>query len=61
METNDLLKFDLKELSADETLMTDGGESLWYWIAYGIGSIGRSYTNAMEAYGNAQLASANMN
>jgi hypothetical protein len=37
-------KFDLenlKELSSDEASSINGGESAWYWVAYGIGSVGR--------------------
>lgn len=28
----------LKELTLEETLQINGGETLWYWIAYSLGS-----------------------
>ncbi len=31
----------LEALSLTEMNEITGGESLWYWIAYGVGSIGR--------------------
>lgn len=31
-------------LSPDEMAQYNGGESLWYWVAYGVGSIGRGIT-----------------
>jgi len=30
----------LEELSVEETNGIIGGESLWYWVGYGIGSVG---------------------
>lgn len=35
--TNDLLK----ELSEDEYVSINGGESAWYWISYGAGVVAR--------------------
>jgi hypothetical protein len=37
--------FDMQELSFQDSLEIRGGESVWYWIAYGVGSIIRSSTN----------------
>ena len=42
METN--YKFsetEFIELTPEEILETNGGESAWYWLSYGIGSVGR--------------------
>ncbi|MBT1705314.1 hypothetical protein [Chryseosolibacter indicus] len=36
----------MEELSSEEASSTNGGESLWYWVAYGVGAIGRG----MEAF-----------
>ena len=41
MNTNELSKLDLNELTRDEAQLIGGGESLWYWMAYGIGAVGR--------------------
>jgi len=32
-----LENFDVTELALQEATETNGGESLWYWIAYGVG------------------------
>jgi hypothetical protein len=32
----------LEQLTSDELLITDGGESAWYWVAYYVGSFHRS-------------------
>ena len=29
---------EIQELSFEEALTINGGESLWYWIAYGVGA-----------------------
>lgn len=29
---------DLQELTIDESSKINGGESIWYWISYGIGT-----------------------
>lgn len=34
---------DLRLLTEEEMLSINGGESLWYWIAYGIGATGRFF------------------
>lgn len=31
----------LEELSCEESARIIGGESLWYWIGYGIGTVSR--------------------
>ena len=46
MKTNNLTDCHVNELTTEETSLINGGESLWYWIAYGIGSFG----NAMTTY-----------
>lgn len=33
----------LVELSQDELMQAQGGESAWYWVAYGIGSAVHAY------------------
>lgn len=33
----------LRPLSMEETLQIHAGESAWYWIAYGIGAVGRGF------------------
>ncbi len=33
----------LEPLSEKEMLEINGGESLWYWAGYGIGSVGRFF------------------
>lgn len=37
----------LRELSLNEVSAINGGESLWYWVAYGIGSLGRLWNDGM--------------
>lgn len=37
----------LRELSSKEASSINGGESLWYWVAYGIGSLGRLWNDGM--------------
>jgi hypothetical protein len=34
---------DLEILSLEEAIEIQGGESLWYWIGYGLGMTGRGY------------------
>lgn len=34
---------DLRLLTEEEMQSINGGESLWYWIAYGIGATGRFF------------------
>jgi|GEM_PF-500392 hypothetical protein len=36
----------LEELPMEEAVAITGGESLWYWISYGIGYAGYLITNA---------------
>jgi hypothetical protein len=36
----------LEELSKEERSAIMGGESLWYWIGYGVGIIGYGITHA---------------
>ena len=55
MKTNDLSRFNLTELSADETQLIAGGESLWYWVAYGIGAVGRGAVLFYNSVVNADL------
>ncbi|MCF0255821.1 MAG: hypothetical protein HUK10_05995 [Bacteroides heparinolyticus] len=31
----------VEELTLNEIIECNGGESLWYWVAYGVGSVGR--------------------
>lgn len=38
------------ELSTDEMMDTQGGESAWYWIAYGIGSWYNAVSNTTVEY-----------
>jgi hypothetical protein len=41
----------LTELSEDEYVSINGGESLWYWVAYGAGAAAREVTDfAIDAY-----------
>jgi hypothetical protein len=37
----------LEDLSSEEMAGIAGGESIFYWIGYGIGSIGRIITQAV--------------
>ncbi|HPZ87380.1 MAG TPA: hypothetical protein PLQ32_04725 [Flavihumibacter sp.] len=39
---------ELKELSMDEALSINGGETLWYWIAYGIGAGARGVYDGVK-------------
>lgn len=32
-----LIEFEVETLKDDEMVHINGGESLWYWIAYGVG------------------------
>jgi hypothetical protein len=41
MKTN--INDNLHILSREESIEIHGGETAWYWIAYGIGSIGRGF------------------
>ena len=49
VQTNKRMKEDfllgLEELSMDETEEIAGGESLWYWMAYGAGRAANFITN----------------
>ena len=36
-----MISLDLRELTSDEALEINAGESAWYWFAFGIGSVGR--------------------
>ncbi len=38
----------LRELNLNEVSAINGGESLWYWVAYGVGSIGRLWNEGMQ-------------
>ncbi len=40
----------LKELSAEEAATVNGGESLWYWIAYTAGSMARDAVDYYELW-----------
>lgn len=46
----DLQKFssELQELTFEQANELSGGESLWYWIAYGVGAAGRGIADAWE-------------
>lgn len=49
----------LKELSSIEQFETNGGESLWYWIGYGIGAtVKLMSTSSDSTYVNAKVGSA---
>ncbi|TAG30378.1 MAG: hypothetical protein EAZ13_04050 [Sphingobacteriia bacterium] len=39
---------ELRELTFDQVSNINGGESAWYWIGLGIGSIGRSLKIAVS-------------
>ncbi len=41
MEPNEI-SFDLQILSTKEALEINAGESAWYWVAYGVGVVGRT-------------------
>jgi hypothetical protein len=30
---------EISELSFEEAISINGGESLWYWVAYGVGAV----------------------
>jgi hypothetical protein len=46
----------LKELSQIELIETNGGESLWYWVAYGVGASVRFLTTPSDSsYINAKV------
>ena len=32
----------IEELTLNEVVKCNGGESLWYWVAYGVGAAGRA-------------------
>lgn len=36
---------DLHELSSLECSAVTGGESIWYWVSYGVGSVVRAYND----------------
>jgi hypothetical protein len=51
-------KFNLEELNliplnSSELEITNGGESLWYWIAYALGYAAAGTNNAVVQAGNA--------
>ena len=46
----------LKELSVEESTAIIGGESLWYWIGYGIGYAGYIISNATGTQSAGQKA-----
>ncbi len=54
MEKLDLLGISemngVEELTLNEIVEYNGGESLWYWIAYGVGSVGRGVAYAWEMH-----------
>ena len=39
---------DLKELTTEELTAVNGGESLWYWVAYGVGTAAHAVVDAAE-------------
>jgi len=39
---------DLQELTFEQASGINGGESLWYWVAYGIGASARGVADAHE-------------
>jgi hypothetical protein len=40
----------LEQLTGDELLITDGGESVWYWIAYGAGWLQKNVSEGVSHY-----------
>ena len=38
----------LKELSFEEASTINGGESLWYWVAYGAGAVAREVKDTVD-------------
>lgn len=49
----------LKELSSIELIEINGGESFWYWVAYGIGATVKLLsTSSDSSYVNAKVGSA---
>jgi hypothetical protein len=43
---------DLKDLTDEEASAINGGESLWYWVAYGAGSVARDVVDYYEMWQN---------
>ena len=41
MKTNELHACGIEDISEEEMQKINGGESFWYWVAYGAGSVGR--------------------
>lgn len=46
----------LQELSKEETVAIVGGESLWFWVGYGVGLMGYALTHASGAQSAGQQA-----
>ena len=42
----------LVELNKNEAATIDGGESLWYWVGYGVGAFVAGMVSAREEYKN---------
>lgn len=42
------------ELSREESMSIIGGESLWYWIAYGVGYVGYVIKNSIDVQNGGQ-------
>lgn len=40
---------ELQDLTFEESCEINGGESLWYWIAYGIGATAKVVSNGVSA------------
>ena len=50
----ELQKFsnELQELTSEQACEINGGESLWYWIAYGVGATAHAVSNGVSALAN---------
>jgi|LakMenE18May11ns_1017448.scaffolds.fasta_scaffold9005380_1 hypothetical protein len=51
----ELQNFDseLQELTFEESNGINGGESLWYWVAYGVGTAAHAVVDGVRAVHNA--------